>query len=55
MFVPVSQSNDIFEACPSEKAEQVVIQDGEHARNLKADEDEYWTAVDMFILNNIGL
>ena len=55
VFVPVSQSNDIFEACPSEKAEQVVIQDGEHARNLKADEDEYWTAVDMFILNNIGL
>lgn len=54
-FAPISQSNDIFEVCPSKKVDQVVIQDGEHAKNLQTDEEKYWAEIDMFILDNIGL
>ena len=33
----------------------VVIENGTHGRNLKADEDVYWANVDAFVLNNIGM
>lgn len=53
--VPVIQSNDIFEACSSDDCEQVFIQNGNHAKNRETDESEYWSKIDLFILNNIGL
>ncbi len=53
--VPVIQSNDIFEACSAKVCEQVLIQEGVHAGNLAIDETEYWSKIDLFILNNIGL
>lgn len=54
-FAPISQSNDIYERCSSEVAEQVIIQEGTHARNLETDENTYWAETDAFILDNIGL
>lgn len=54
-FVHIGQSNDIYEACQADIVEQTVIQDGIHAKNLETNESDYWGAVDMFILNNIGL
>lgn len=54
-FAPISQSNDIFEVCDSEVVDQVIVEDGTHAKNLETDETTYWSEVDLFILNNIGL
>lgn len=54
-FANIGQSNEIFEVCSSENVEQKVIQDGVHGKNLKTDESTYWSAVDMFILDNLGL
>lgn len=54
-FAPISQSNDIFEVCDSDVVDQVIIEDGTHAKNLETDETTYWSEVDLFILNNIGL
>lgn len=54
-FAPISQSNDIFEVCDSDVVDQVVIEEGTHAENLETDESTYWSEIDLFILNNIGL
>lgn len=53
--VPVIQSNDIFEICEAVESEQVLIQNGTHAENIYADNETYWTEIDLFILNNIGI
>lgn len=53
--VPIIQSNDIFEVCYAKGADQFIVQNGTHARNLHTDSEKYWGEIDLFILNYIGL
>lgn len=51
--VPVSQSNDLFEASPVKKSDHLLISGATHLQTLKTNPEKYWMNVDSFILNNI--
>lgn len=51
--IPVSQSNDLFEASPVKKSDHLLISGATHLQTLKTNPEKYWMNVDSFILNNI--
>lgn len=51
--VPVSQSNDMYEACTSKGSKHALISDAEHCKTLETKTERYWQKVDSFILDNI--
>ena len=53
--VPPLLSKKLYENCEAEGVEEVIIENGTHGRNLKADKESYWANVDAFILSNIGI
>lgn len=53
--VPPLVSKKLYENCESKGVEEVIIENGIHGRNLKADKETYWASIDAFILNNIGI
>lgn len=53
--VPPLLSKKLYENCEAEGVEEVIISEGTHGRNLEADETSYWSDIDAFILNNIGI
>ena len=53
--VPPVLSKRLYENCEAEGVEEVIIENGAHGKNLKADKESYWAKIDAFILNNIGL
>ena len=53
--VPPLVSKKLYENCDAEGVEEVIIEDGTHGRNMEADEESYWSHIDTFILNNLGI
>lgn len=53
--VPPLVSKKLYENCNAEGVEEVIIPEGTHGGNLKADETTYWAKIDTFILNNLGI
>lgn len=53
--VPPLVSKKLYENCDAEGVEEVIIENGVHGRNLQADKQAYWSNVDAFILNNLGI
>ncbi len=53
--VPPLLSKRLYENCEAEGVEEVIISEGTHGRNIEADKDSYWSSIDAFILNNIGI
>ena len=53
--VPAVLSKKLYENCDAEGVEEVIIEGGTHGANLKADPQAYWSAIDAFILNNLGI
>lgn len=53
--VPPLVSKKLYENCDAQGVEEVLIEKGVHGRNLQADKESYWSYVDAFILNNIGI
>ena len=53
--VPSLVGKKLYENCEAEGVEEVIVENGNHGRNLTADKDDYWTNVDAFILNNLGI
>ncbi len=53
--VPPLVSKKLYENCDAEGVEEVIIEEGTHGRNIEADEETYWSSIDAFILNNIGI
>ncbi len=53
--VPPLVSKRLYENCDAEVVEEIIIEKGTHGNNLQADAESYWSYVDGFILNNIGL
>ncbi len=51
--VPVSQSNDLYEACSAKGSDHLLISGATHAKTLETNTEKYWTNVDLFILDNI--
>lgn len=51
--VPVSQSNDLYEACGAKGSDHLLISGASHCKSLEANEEKYWLNVDSFILDNI--
>lgn len=48
-FVPITQSNELFDACSSER-KQVVISGAGHAQCMSKDSGKYWSEVNRFML-----
>ena len=55
IVVPPLVSKKLYENCEAEGVEEVLIENGTHGRNTDADKEAYWTNIDAFILNNIGI
>ena len=55
IVVPALVSKRLYENCEADGVEEVLIENGTHGRNLEADKDSYWTNIDAFILNNLGI
>lgn len=53
--VPPLVSKKLYENCEADGVEEVIIAEGTHGRNVEADASDYWSKVDAFILNNIGI
>ncbi len=53
--VPPLVSKRLYENCDAEGVEEVIISEGTHGRNIEADEVTYWSHIDSFILNNLGI
>ncbi len=53
--VPPLVSKRLYENCNAKGVEEVIIENGTHGRNLDADKETYWSNIDLFILNNIGI
>ena len=53
--VPSLLSKRLYENCDAEGVEEIIIEEGTHGTNLQADAESYWSNVDGFILNNIGI
>ncbi len=53
--VPSLVSKKLYENCEAEGVEEVLIEKGTHGNNLQTDAESYWSNVDGFILNNIGI
>lgn len=53
--VPPLVSKKLYENCEAEGVEEVIIANGNHGRNLQTNEADYWSEIDRFILNNIGI
>ena len=53
--VPPLLSKKLYENCEAEGVEEVLIENGTHGKNLEADKDAYWSNIDAFILNNLGI
>ncbi len=53
--VPPLVSKKLYENCDAYGVEEVLIENGTHGKNLKADKESYWANIDAFILNNIGI
>lgn len=53
--VPPLLSKKLYENCEAQGVEEVIIENGTHGRNLEADSVDYWTNIDAFILNNLGI
>lgn len=51
--VPVSQSNDLYEACSVKGSDHLLIGGAMHLRTLETNPEKYWLNVDSFILDNI--
>lgn len=52
-IVPVSHSNDLYEACSAKGSDHLLISGASHAKAVDTNEEKYWLNVDMFILDNI--
>ena len=55
VVVPPLISKRLYENCEAEGVEEVLIEKGTHGRSLEADKNAYWSSIDAFILNNIGI
>lgn len=55
IVVPPLLSKKLYENCDADGVEEVIIENGIHGRNIQADEPTYWSYIDMFVLNNLGL
>lgn len=53
--VPPLLSKKLYENCDSDGIEEVIIEGGTHGKNLFADELTYWSNIDAFVLNNLGI
>lgn len=53
--VPPLLSKKLYENCDSEGVEEVIIEGGTHGENLSADELTYWSNIDAFVLNMLGI
>lgn len=53
--VPPLVSKKLYESCNSAEVKEIIIPEGTHGRNLQADADTYWSNIDAFILNNLGI
>lgn len=53
--VPPIVSKKLYENCEADGVEEVIISEGTHGRNVEADASDYWSNIDAFILNNIGI
>lgn len=53
--VPPLLSKKLYENCDSYGVEEVIIEGGTHGKNLFADEFTYWSNIDAFVLNYMGL
>lgn len=53
--VPPLMSKKLYENCEAEGVEEVIVENGTHGNNLKADKDTYWANIDAFVLNNLGV
>ena len=53
--VPPLVSKLLYENCDAKGVEEVVIESGTHGRNLETDEEAYWSNIDIFILNYLGI
>ena len=51
--IPVSQSNDMYEACSAKGSDHLLISGASHAQTLSKNSEKYWLNVDLFILDNI--
>lgn len=51
--VPVSQSNDLYEACAARGSDHLLISGASHCKARETNEEKYWMNVDSFILDNI--
>ncbi len=51
--IPVSQSNDLYEACSAKGSDHLLISGATHAQTLSKNSEKYWLNVDLFILDNI--
>lgn len=54
-IVPVSHSNDLYEALPVEGSDHVLISGAAHCQCLNKNPDKYWRNVDSFILSAIAI
>ncbi len=52
-IVPVSHSNDLYEACSAKGSDHLLISGASHAKARETNEEKYWLNVDLFILDNI--
>ncbi len=53
--VPPLSSKQLYENCDADGVEELIIEGGTHGRNLEADKKTYWSNIDAFILNNLGI
>lgn len=53
--VPPLLSKKLYENCDSYGVEEVIIEGGTHGKNLNADELTYWSNIDAFLLNYLGI
>ncbi len=53
--VPPLVSKKLYENCDAKGVEEVIVENGTHGNNLKADKDTYWANIDAFVLNNLGV
>ncbi|MGN1316281.1 MAG: alpha/beta hydrolase [Acutalibacteraceae bacterium] len=55
VVVPSIVSKKLYENCEADGVEEVIISEGTHGRNVEADATDYWSSIDSFILNNLGI
>lgn len=54
-IVPVSHSNELYEALPVEGSNHVLISGAAHCQCLNKNPDKYWRNVDEFVLDTIAI